>query len=105
MAQFDVHRNRGAQREVVPYLVVVQTRRLEAYPRRLVAPLLCADALNATDPNLTPTFRVEGRDVVLNPLEMVSVPVAHLGEPVASLHSEGDRIIAAIDVVISRAFG
>jgi hypothetical protein len=36
---------------------------------------------------------------------MVSVPVTHLGEPVASLRGEADRIIAAIDVVISRAFG
>lgn len=104
MAQFDVHRNRGVRQDEIPFVVVVQSQRLDAYARRVVVPLVRGGAVSALEPSLNPAFRVDGIDVVLHPLEMVSVAVERLGEPVASLASEGDRIIAAIDVVISRAW-
>jgi toxin CcdB len=56
MAQFDVHRNLGAQRSVI------------------------------------------------SPLHMVSIAVERMGERVASLREDGDRVIAAIDLLISRAW-
>lgn len=105
MAQFDVYRNRGQQRAVIPYLVTVQSQRFDASGRRVVVPLLAAEPLAAADPGFTPSFSVEGRMVVLNPLDIVSVPAGVLGDWVCSLHEDGDRIIAAIDLLISRAWG
>lgn len=105
MPQFDVHRNPGVHRDLIPFVVVVQSRRLDGYSRRLVVPLLRGSALPDLDPGLAPRFRVEDTDVVLNPLELISVPRERLGPPIASLRADGDRIIAAIDMVISRAWG
>jgi toxin CcdB len=48
---------------------------------------------------------VEGAQVVLNPLEIVSVPTEALGDRVASLAEESDLIIAALDELFSRAWG
>ncbi|MSQ00812.1 MAG: plasmid maintenance protein CcdB [Myxococcales bacterium] len=104
MAQFDVHRNLGAHRDHIPFVVVVQSRRLDAYRRRVVIPLVLAAAVQPVEPNLNPTFHIESLDVVLHPLELVSIAVERLGERVGTLGGEGDRIIAAIDMVISRAW-
>jgi len=104
MAQFDVHRNKGSHRQEIPFVVVVQSSRLGAYRRRVVVPLVRATAIRVIEPTLNPTFQVDSTAVVLHPLELVSVPVDRLGEHVGSLAAEGDRIIAAIDVVISRAW-
>lgn len=104
MPQFDVHRNLGAQRTVIPYVVVVQSRRFDAARRRVVVPLVLASAAPAADPRLNPTFDVEGRRVVLNPLHMVSMAVDRMGELVTSLKEDGDRVIAAIDLLVSRAW-
>ncbi len=53
---------------------------------------------------INPAFRIEDTDVVLNPLEIVSVPTEALGETVASLSDAGDTIIAALDELLSRAW-
>jgi toxin CcdB len=105
MAQFDVHRNRGPSREDFPYVVVVQSRRLDDYGRRVVVPLLRAERIRVTEPNLNPSFVLEGQVVVLHPLEIQSAALERLGERVGSLVAEGDRIIAAIDIVIAPAWG
>ena len=60
MAQFDVHRNTGKQRDAIPYVVVVQSSLYDAYRRRVAIPL-------------NPVFTVKGVAVVLHPLEIVSV--------------------------------
>jgi toxin CcdB len=106
MAQFDVHRNNGPSKAAIPYVVVVQSRRHDRYGRRVVIPLLLRSALPPiAEPPLTPAFEVEGRQVVLNPLEIVSVATDRLGEVVATLAPDGDRIVRAIDELISRAWG
>ena len=68
-----------------------------------VIPLVLASSVPAAEPNLNPSFHVDAVEVVLHPLEIVSIAVDRLGERVASLADEADRIIAAIDLVISRA--
>jgi hypothetical protein len=40
--------------------------------------------------------------IVLNPLEIVSVAKENLGEQVGSLEEEGDKIIAALDELLTR---
>lgn len=74
-------------------------------PRRVVVPLVHRSEVTVAEPTLNPVFRVEGVEVVLHPLDMVSVPTSQLGERVGTLRAEADRIIAAIDVLITRAWG
>ncbi len=105
MAQFDLHRNRSVARTGIPFLLVVQSQRFDASGRRVVVPLLPAEKVRSTEPSFTPTFTVEQRSVLLNPLQIISIPAEHLGEKIGSLAEEGDRIIAALDLLISRAWG
>jgi hypothetical protein len=70
MAQFDVHRNRGANRDTIPYVVVVQSAIFDGYKRRVVVPLVKKSYLDkVTLPRFNPTFIIEGTAVVLHPLE------------------------------------
>lgn len=105
MAQFDVHRNTGSQRAVIPYVVVVQSQRFDRARRRVVIPLVLESAIAHPEPRLNPVFTVQGRRVVLNPLHTVSVALERLGERVGSIKEDGDRVIAAIDLLITRAWG
>lgn len=108
MAQFDVHRNPGRNREAIPYVVVVQSRRFDGHARRLVAPLLAAGVAGASGyPEMAPRFEVEENPVILDPLQLQTVPTVALGAPVASLADDrhATRIIAAIDVVLSTSHG
>ncbi len=108
MAQFDVHRNIGKQQEAIPFVVVVQSSLYDGYRRRVVVPLVRRSSLDRTaafiDSPLNPVFTVKGIKVVLHPLEIVSVATEQLGEKVASLAQEGDRITGALDELLTRAW-
>jgi toxin CcdB len=111
MAQFDVHRNTGRQKDAIPYVVVVQSSLFDGYRRRVVVPLVRRrrgqddSPLSAlADSPLNPGFHVEGIDLVLHPLEIVSVSVDQLGKKVTTLANEGDRITAALDELLTRAW-
>ncbi|HEY4254632.1 MAG TPA: CcdB family protein [Roseomonas sp.] len=104
MPQFDVHRNPGRNRIAVPFVVVVQSRCFDGHARRLVAPLLATGmAGSASFPELVPRFHIEGQDVVLDPLQLQTVPRDQLGPAIASLAEDAaaSRIIAAIDIVLA----
>jgi len=106
MAQFDVHRNRGRSKDDIPFVVLVQSSVFDAYRRRVVVPLVRKSKLPKTlNPRLNPAFRIAGINVVLHPLEIVSVPVNELGELVASLEAEGMRISDALDEMLTRSWG
>jgi toxin CcdB len=108
MAQFDVHKNIGKQRDAIPFVVVVQSSLYDGYRRRVVIPLVRRSSLDRTatflDTPLNPVFTVKSIKVVLHPLEMVSVATEQLGEKVATLAQEGDRIVAALDELLTRAW-
>lgn len=105
MAQFDVHRNTGKHRERIPYVVVVQSALFNGYSRRVVVPLVKASSVGKiANPRFNPVFKVGRTSVVLHPLEIVSVSLAQLSEPVASLATEGERIIQALDDLLTRAW-
>ncbi len=53
---------------------------------------------------LNPAFTIEGIEVVLHPLETVSVATDQLGEKVATFAQEGDRITGAMDELLTRAW-
>lgn len=106
MAQFDVHRNIGKHRDDIPYVVLVQSSLYDSYRRRVVVPLVRKTVLGKiSNPRFNPTFRIEKNHVVLHPLEIVSVPSEQLGEFVESLHSEGTRIMDALDELLTHAWG
>lgn len=103
MAQFDVHRNPGRHRDTIPFVVIVQSALYDDYQRRVVVPLVNKSSLGkVTNPRFNPTFRVKGQSVVLHPLEMVSVARENLGEWVDSLEEDGDKIISALDELLTR---
>ena len=105
MAQFDVHRNTGRHKATIPFVVIVQSSLFDSYRRRVVVPLVRATAIAAISfVGFNPTFRIRGTSVVLHPLEIVSIPVDHLGALVGSLRDEGQLIIAALDELLSRAW-
>jgi toxin CcdB len=91
MAQFDVHRNGGKNRESIPYVVVVP----------LVKAAFVGEVAN---PRFNPTFKIGKTAVVLHPLAIVSVSNEVLGKAVTSLAADGDRIVAALDELLTRAW-
>jgi toxin CcdB len=103
MPQFDVHRNKGGNRDSIPYVVVVQSTLFDNYRRRVVVPLVKASAVGKiANPRFNPTFKIGNTTVVLHPLETVSVAIESLGKPVGSLAPEADRIIGAMDELLLR---
>lgn len=109
MAQFDVHRNKGALRDSIPFVVLVQSAQFDRYRRRVVVPLVRQTLLPRDTPTvggrMNPVFVVDDVRVVLHPLDMVSVALDQLGEVVGSLAQEGQRISDAIDELLTRSWG
>lgn len=109
MTQLDVHRNRGPLKEAIPFVVVVQSALFDGYRRRVVVPLLRRNRLprqvDVVPTRLNPVFRIEGVEVVLHPLDTVSVALDQLGERVASLADEGQQIADAMDELLTRSWG
>ena len=109
MAQFDVHRNKGALRDSIPFVVVVQSAQFDAYCRRVVVPLIRRAVLPAglvqRGGRMNPVYTVEGIEVVLHILDTVSVAVDQLGESVGSLAEHGQSITDALDELFTRSWG
>lgn len=105
MSQFDVHRNRGQNRQAIPFVVIAQSSIFDDYRRRIVIPLVRNSLLDSIDSRFNPTFDIENTTVVLHPLEIVSVDANNLGKLVASLSEHRQQIADALDMLISRAHG
>ena len=108
MAQFDVHRNTGRQSEHIPYVVVVQSTLYDSYRRRVVVPLVRRTVLGAGAAlkvsRINPVFTIENTELVLHPLEMVSVALDQLGEKIGDLQEHGAAIADALDEVFTRSW-
>jgi toxin CcdB len=105
MAQFDVHRNPGRHAASTPFLVVVQSSQFDDFRRRVAVPLVHAGGMGKVPfSSFNPTFHVEGIKLMMNPLEIVSVPVDSLGPVVESLADQGQAIVTALDELFSRAW-
>ncbi|MES2786323.1 MAG: CcdB family protein [Pseudomonadota bacterium] len=109
MAQYDVHRNKGSLSESIPFIVVVQSSLFDRYRRRMVVPLVRRTALPkgsaSAGSRMNPVFQVKGANVVLHPLDMVSVALDQLGPKVDSLAQEGQAIADALDELLTRSWG
>ncbi|MDP2198055.1 MAG: CcdB family protein [Sulfurimicrobium sp.] len=58
-----------------------------------------------TESSLNPAFIIEEVEVVLHPLEIVSVATDQLGEKLTTLAQDGDLITDALDELLTRAWG
>ena len=103
--QFDVHPKPGVRNPAVPFVVIVQSNRFRASYQRVVVPLMDANSFKFPDSDVAPHFLVGGREVVLDPLRITTVPVRVLAKPVASLAEADARIINALHTLLSRAWG
>lgn len=98
MVQFDVYQLRPE----FDLVVDCQTDLLSHLPRRFVVPLLPErDSGLQSLGRLTPVFEVNGESVILAVPMAGTVPTRELGSPIASLAGERDRIVAAIDMLIT----
>lgn len=108
MPQFDVHQNAGAQRETIPYVMLIQSSQFDRYRRRVVVPLVRRSALPADTPTvgtrMNPTFTIQGIELVLHPLDMVSVALGQLGPCIGSLAEHGQLIADALDELLTRSW-
>jgi toxin CcdB len=100
MAQFDVFRNGSrSTRQSVPYLLDLQADLLAGSVRCIVAPLVLQRIMTPLIKRLYPVFAIEGNDVAMSTLELVSVPRGVLGARVTSLADRRGDILAAIDLL------
>ena len=74
----------------------------------VVVPLVLRSAMPAVATSagsrINPVFQIEGIDVVLHPLDMVSVAVDQLGQHAASLADQGLSISDALDELLTRSW-
>ena len=102
MAQFDVRRNPNPKsRQVVPYVLEVQSDLLADITTRVVVPLVRATERSRPTEHLNPLFSVEGQDVVMLTEQIAGVPQKALGEIVQSLAERRDDILAALDLMFT----
>ncbi|HQV49868.1 MAG TPA: CcdB family protein [Dokdonella sp.] len=103
MPQFAVHRNTNpATRSSVPFLLDVQSDLIEELGTRVVVPLYTVAAMKGkTLKVLTPIVEVDGKRHVMVTQQLAGIAKSHLGQQVASLASQRNVIIAALDFLIS----
>lgn len=80
-----------------PFVVVVQSDWI-ATASRLCAALVAQQFL-VPQGRLNPAFVIGRQHVYLHPIELVTLPIRILTNPVTNLDSYRDRIIAALDLV------
>jgi toxin CcdB len=97
MARFDVYSEAGSD----AYLLDCQADVLSTLSTRFVVPLLPSEQGPLPIGRLNPSFRIEGRDVVMYTQFAASVPHRELGDPVASLAADDRTIINALDVLLT----
>ena len=102
--QLDIHRNPGRNKTVIPFVVVVQSNQFREAARRVVVPLVAAIAFGSPDSDVGPHFVIDGLTVVLDALQITNVSREVLGRSVGSLTVEGDRVMRALDILLSRAW-
>ena len=102
MAQFDVYINPNpATRELIPYLLDVQTDLLDSLATRVIVPLVVAEQVGKAAKQLNPQFQINSIAVTMSTPELAGVDNRSLGEKVASLKAKRDEIIAALDLLFT----
>lgn len=95
MARFDVHSYEGSG-----YLLDCQADVLGDFETRFVVPLFPAEGTRQAT-RLHPRFEIEDRTVVMVTHLAAAVPVRDLGQRITSLRDEHDRIMNALDMLLT----
>lgn len=89
-------------------MVLVQSSLFDDYRRRVVVPLVRRSLLPrraaSAGTRLNPVFRFAGMDLVLHPLDMVSVAMDQLGEHAGNLSERGQDITDALNELLTRSW-
>ncbi len=102
MAQFDIHANLNPQtKKFAPYLIDLQNDYFDNLKTRLVIPLISAKVQPLAPATLNPTISIQGKSLWVSVHEMASVPLATLGPVVANGETHRNKILAAVDFLIS----
>jgi toxin CcdB len=97
--QFDIYRTPLRGKEQRPFVVVLQSHRIETQTR-VCAPLV-AEKFIVDAGRLTPAFTIDGQRCHLDPTDLAAIPIRLLRNPITNLEAERDRFIAAIDLVFT----
>ena len=103
MPQFTVYRNKDARsKSTYPLLVDIQSDLLDDLQTRVVIPLTKAVALTKKPlTHLTPGLAFDGEEYVLMTPQLAGIARTELGAAVGSLANERQRIIAAMDFLLT----
>ena len=102
MARFDVRQNlHKSSREQVPYLLEIQADLLLGLGTRVVAPLVPAAKFGPAAERLNPSFRIGGKNFIMDTALVAGVSGKVLGGTVTNLSGNSTEILAAIDFLLS----
>ena len=82
-------------------MVVIQSDLLDELATRVVAPLLLRGAGGRGLRSLNPEVAIGDQTVVLMPQLLATLTVGELGERVGSLTHSSDKIVRALDALLS----
>jgi len=100
MSQFAAFANAdAASKKQFPYLLVVQSDLIETTSSRVVVPLILVERAGGVIERLMPRLEVEGKPMVMDTVQIMSIPGRMLGKQVADLSHERLAIIDAIDML------
>jgi toxin CcdB len=103
MPQFGIYKHPGRDPNAL-FVVQIQSSRLERSAGRAVIPLIRRSSNTAPDHPLTPHLHIAGEDVIADPFDLATIPVAKLGPMIDILpERDQDAIIRALDELTSRA--
>ena len=103
MSQFDVYKNPSKKsREAYPYIIDIQNALIRDITTRIAIPLGKLNHFrNEQMDGLTPLIEYENEQYILLIPQIASMPSKLLKDPVGSVQSLRDEIIAAIDFAIT----
>lgn len=103
MSQFDVYENPSKKsREAYPYIIDIQNVLISEISTRIVIPLGKLNHFrNKKMDGLTPIIKYENEAFILLTPQIASMPANLLRNPVGSVETMRDEIIAAIDFTIT----
>lgn len=99
MARLDVHPMPGAGQG--GYVLDVQADLLSHLATRTVVPLLREDRAPKPISELNPIFEIQGERHVMLTQAIASIPGRELRRVVASLAEERDRVVRALDILLT----
>lgn len=103
MEQFTVYKNPNPDsNNSFPYLLNVQNDLLKDINTRVVVPMCYASSIgNKKISNISPLFKINGRNCVMLTPQLAGISVADLGKPISNLSEFRSEIIAALDFLIT----